>query len=253
MFRDLIPRLESDFHIIAPDLIGFGYSAHPSVVDFQYTFDNLASITEDLLLRTLGLKRFSVYVQDYGAPVGFRIASRNPDVIEALVIQNGNAYREGLSGGWAPIQALWAKRNAETEKGVRALLTLETTKFQYVHGVKDPARISPDSYTFDQMFLDRPGNDQIQIELFHNYASNLDLYPKWQAYFRSHRPPTLIVWGRNDPFFTEDGATAFKQDLPNAELHLLETGHFALEDHSDVIANHIRRFLVTARKQGTAA
>lgn len=243
MFRDLIPRLADRYHIIAPDYIGFGYSAHPGTKQFSYTFENLTAVVEELLFQTLNLKKFSIYVQDYGSPVGFRLASKNPQAIEAIIVQNGNAYVEGLSPAWEPLRNLWSKRNTETETAVRGFLAPETTKFQYTHGVKDAAKISPDSYTFDQLFLDRPGNDAVQLELFFDYASNLALYPEWQSYFRTHQPPMLIVWGQNDPFFTVEGAKAYQRDLPNAELHLLDTGHFALEDESDAIANHIRRFL----------
>jgi pimeloyl-ACP methyl ester carboxylesterase len=243
MFRELIPRLAEQFHVIAPDMIGFGYSAQPTPAEFQYTFDNLAAVTEELLFGELKLKRFSIYVQDYGAPVGFRVASRHPEAIDALIVQNGNAYAEGLSAAWEPLRALWAKRSSETEKAVREFLSAEATKFQYTHGVKDLSKISPDSYTFDQLFLDRPGNDAVQLELFYNYASNVALYPYWQAYFRTHQPPALLVWGINDPFFTVEGAKAFQRDLPKAELHLLDTGHFALEEECETIAKHIVRFL----------
>jgi pimeloyl-ACP methyl ester carboxylesterase len=246
MFRALIPLLAENFHIIAPDMIGFGYSAQPTPAEFQYTFDNLAVVTEELLFGELKLKRFSVYVQDYGAPVGFRIASRHPEAIEALIVQNGNAYAEGLSAAWEPLRALWSHRSAETEKAVRAFLSAVGTKFQYTHGAKDVTKISPDSYTFDQWFLDRPGNDAVQLELFYNYAANLALYPEWQNYFRKHQPLTLIVWGINDPFFTVEGAKAFQRDLPKAELHLLDTGHFALEEENEAIAKHIARFLGAA-------
>ena len=243
MFRDLIPKLAERFHVIAPDYIGFGYSAHPTVKEFQYTFDNLAAVVADLLFGQLKLKKFSIYVQDYGAPVGLRIANKNPEAIEAIVVQNGNAYIEGVSPAFEPLKAFWAERNSETEKPVRALLTAQTTYFQYTHGVKDVSKVSPDAYTFDQYFLDRPGNDEIQLALFHNYTSNVALYPDWHAYFRKHQPPTLIVWGQNDPFFTVEGARAFQRDLPESELQLLDSGHFALEDQCDAIAAHILRFL----------
>ncbi len=254
MFRNLIPKLADRYHVIAPDFIGFGYSAHPDVRQFSYKFDNLTAVVEELLFRNLNLKKFSIYVQDYGSPIGFRLASKNPQAIEAIIVQNGNAYLEGLSPAWEPLRNLWSNRNDETEKAVRGFLAAETTKFQYMHGVKDVTKISPDSYTFDQFFLDRPGNDAVQLELFFNYASNVALYPQWQSYFRTHQPPTLIVWGQNDPFFTVEGAKAYQRDLPNAELHLLDTGHFALEDENETIANHIRRFLdASAGKQRTAA
>jgi len=254
MFRDLIPKFADRYHVIAPDYIGFGFSAHPSTKQFSYTFENLSAVVDELLFQKLNLKKFSIYVQDYGSPIGFRLAGKNPRAIEAIVVQNGNAYLEGLSPAWEPLRNLWGNRTPETETAVRGFLAAETTKFQYIHGVQDVTKISPDSYTFDQFFLDRPGNDAVQLELFFNYASNLALYPEWQSYFRNHQPPMLIVWGQNDPFFTVEGAKAYQRDLPNAELHLLDTGHFALEDESETIANHIRRFLdVTADKQRVAA
>lgn len=243
MFRDLIPKLADKFHLIAPDYIGFGYSAHPNVKEFSYTFDNLTKIVETLLFETLGLEKFSIYVQDYGAPVGFRIASQHPDAVEAIVVQNGNAYIEGVSEAFAPFKPFWENRTSETEAPIRSMLAAETTRFQYMHGVRDASKISPDSYTLDQIFLDRPGNDLVQLNLFHDYQANVALYPKWQAYFRDKQPPTLITWGKNDPFFTVAGAEAFLRDLPKAELHLLDTGHFALEEESEAIAVHIRRFL----------
>ncbi len=253
MFRDLIPQLADEFHVIAPDYIGFGYSDAPSVGDFQYTFDNLAAHVEELLFGNLGLKQFSIYVQDYGAPVGYRIASKHPEAIQSIVVQNGNAYLEGIGGAFDPIKPFWANRNAETEKPVRALLAKDTTIFQYTHGVKDPARISPDSYTLDQFFLDRPGNAEIQLDLLHNYQSNVALYDRWHEYFRSRQPRMLIVWGKSDPFFTVEGAKAYQKDLPNAELHFIDTGHFALEDSSAVIADHMRRFLGQKRRTAEVA
>lgn len=198
---------------------------------------------EKLLFGTLGLTEFSIYVQDYGAPVGFRIASRHPEAIAGIVVQNGNAYVEGISAAFEPLKPFWANRNAETEVAPRSLLARETTIFQYTHGAKNPERVSPDSYTFDQHFLDRPGNDAIQLDLFHNYPSNVALYPEWHEYFRKFQPPTLIAWGKNDPFFTVEGAQAFLKDLPNAELHLLDTGHFALEEESEFIAMKMTEFL----------
>ena len=243
MFRDLIPKLEDKFHLIAPDYIGFGYSDAPGVNEFEYTFDNLAAYVEELLFGVLGLKKFSIYVQDYGAPVGYRIAYKHQDAIEGIIVQNGNAYAEGVGAGFDAMKLFWANRNAETEKPVRAMLTKETTIFQYTHGVKDTSRISPDSYTVDQHFLDRPGNDAIQLNLLHNYQSNLPHYPEWQQFFRSRQPKTLIVWGKNDPFFTVEGAKAYLRDIPKAELHLLDTGHFALEDSTDLIAPLIAKSL----------
>ncbi len=239
MFRDLIPKLADKFHIIAPDYIGFGYSDAPGVSDFQYTFDNLAAFVDELLFGVLGLKRFSIYVQDYGAPVGYRIASKRPEAIEGIVVQNGNAYAEGIGAAFDPMKPFWANRTPGTEAPVRALLKLDTTIFQYAHGVKDASRISPDAYTMDQHFLDRLGNDAIQLSLLHNYQANLAHYGEWQEFFRKYQPKMLIVWGKNDPFFTVEGAQAYLRDIPKAELHLLDTGHFALEDHGDFIAQKI--------------
>jgi pimeloyl-ACP methyl ester carboxylesterase len=243
MFRDLIPQLADKFHLIAPDYVGFGYSDAPNVHDFEYTFDNLAAQVDDLLFKNLGLKQFSIYVQDYGAPIGYRIASKHPDAIRGIVVQNGNAYVEGIGGAFDAMKPFWANRNSETEKPVRDLLTKKMTMFQYTHGVGDAERISPDSYTVDQLFLDRPGNDAIQLNLLHNYQSNVLLYDRWHEYFRSRQPRMLILWGKNDPFFTIEGAKSYKRDLPNAELHLIDTGHFALEDSSAFIAERMRKFL----------
>ena len=242
MFRDLIPQLADNFHVIAPDYVGFGYSDAPDAGKFDYTFDNLASHIEELLFGVLDLKKFTIYVQDYGAPVGYRIAFKHPDAIEGIVVQNGNAYVEGIGAAFDPMKPFWANRNPETEKPVRDLLKKETTIFQYTHGVKDLSRISPDSYTLDQLFLDRPGNDAIQLSLLHNYQSNLALYDGWHEFFRSKQPKTLIVWGKNDPFFTVQGAQAYLRDIPKAELHLLDTGHFALEESHEFIGQQITKF-----------
>lgn len=242
MFRDLIPQLATKFHIIAPDYIGFGYSDAPAVSEFDYTFDNLAGYVDDFLFKALGLKKFSIYVQDYGAPIGYRIAYKHQDAIEGIIVQNGNAYAEGIGGAFDPMKPFWVNRTAETEAPVRALLTLQTTIFQYTHGVKDVSRISPDAYTVDQRFLDRPGNDAIQLNLLHNYQANLRHYDEWHAFFRNKQPKTLIVWGKNDPFFTVEGAQAYLRDIPKAELHLIDTGHFALEDSSEFIAEKIVSF-----------
>jgi pimeloyl-ACP methyl ester carboxylesterase len=239
MFRDLIPQLEEKFHIIASDYIGFGYSDMPGVNEFEYTFDNLATHIEELLFGSLGLRKFTIYVQDYGAPVGYRIAYKHQETITGIIVQNGNAYAEGIGPGFDAMKPFWSNRNAETEKPVRALLTKETTIFQYTHGVKDTTRISPDSWTLDQHFLDRPGNDAIQLNLLHNYQANLPHYDEWHEFFRNKQPKTLIVWGQNDPFFTVPGAKAYLRDIPRAELHLLDTGHFALEDSSGFIAQQI--------------
>jgi len=244
MFRDLIPQLAGRFHVIAPDYPGFGYSDAPDAKDFDYTFDTLAAYVEELLFDVLGLKSFCIYVQDYGAPVGYRIAARHPEAIDGVIVQNGNAYAEGIGAGFDAMKPFWADRTAETEKPVRALLTKETTIFQYTHGVKDVLRISPDSYMVDQMFLDRKGNDAIQLNLLHDYQSNLKHYDEWHEFFRQCQPQTLIVWGKNDPFFTVEGAKAYLRDLPKAELHLLDTGHFALEDSSEFIAQQIVKFFI---------
>lgn len=246
MFRDLIPQLAGRFRVIAPDYLGFGYSAQPTPAEFRYTFDNLAKIVESLLFGTLGLEKFSIYIQDYGSPIGFRLATAHPEAIEAIVVQNGNAYMEGISEAFAPFPAFWANRNAETEAPIRAMLKAETTKFQYTHGARRPEAINPDAYHFDQSVLDRPGNDEIQLSLFHDYQSNVALYPKWHAYLRERQPRVLITWGKNDPFFTVAGAEAYRKDVPQAELHLLDTGHFALEEDSAVIAGQMRRFLAAA-------
>jgi pimeloyl-ACP methyl ester carboxylesterase len=243
MYRNLIPLLAKNLHVIAPDYIGFGYSDAPNAVDFTYTFDILATHVDRLLFGVLGLNKFTIYVQDYGAPVGYRIAAKHPQAIDAIIVQNGNASVEGIGGAFDPMKPFWANRNAETEKPVRALLTLETTTFQYTHGAKNPKRISPDNWTLDQIFLDRPGNDAIQLDLLHDYQSNLGLYDRWHECFRTSQPRTLILWGKNDPFFTVEGAKAYQRDLPKAELNLLDTGHFALEEEGDFIAERIKVFL----------
>lgn len=242
MFRELIPQLAGKFHVIAPDYPGFGYSDAPDAGAFDYTFDHLSVCVEELLFGVLGLKKFSIYVQDYGAPVGYRIASRHQDAIHGIVVQNGNAYAEGIGAAFDPMKPFWANRNPETEKPVRELLRKDTTIFQYTHGVQDVSRISPDAYTMDQHFLDRPGNDAIQLNLLHNYQSNLALYDGWHQFFRNQQPKMLIVWGKNDPFFTVEGAQAYLRDLPKARLHLLDTGHFALEDSCEFIARKIVEF-----------
>jgi pimeloyl-ACP methyl ester carboxylesterase len=243
MFRNLIPLLAKANHVIAPDYLGFGFSDAPSVMDFEYTFDNVASVMEELLLKKLDLKKFSIYIQDYGAPIGYRIAAANPETIDKIVVQNGNAYVSGIGSAFDPMKPFWANRNTETEKPVRGLLTLDTTKFQYLHGAKEPSKISPDTYTFDQMFLDRPGNDEIQLNLLHNYQSNPPKYAGWHEFLRKYQPPMLIVWGKNDPFFTVEGAQAYLKDVPKAELHLLDTGHFALEEELEFIADKMIKFL----------
>jgi pimeloyl-ACP methyl ester carboxylesterase len=242
MFRDLIPLLADRYHVVAPDLLGFGFSDAPDRTGFRYTFDNLAKIV-DAFTETIGLGRYAIYVFDYGAPVGFRLAITHPERITAIISQNGNAYEEGLSSGWNPIQKYWNEPTDANRAALRDFLTPETTKFQYVHGVADETRVAPESYTLDAALLNRPGNDDIQLDLFLDYASNVALYPKFQAYFRTARPPLLAVWGKNDPFFLPPGAEAFKRDIPDAVVRFLDTGHFALETHAAEIAAAIRDFL----------
>jgi pimeloyl-ACP methyl ester carboxylesterase len=242
MFRELIPALADRYHVVAPDLPGFGFTEAPDQATFKYSFDHLAEII-DRLTDVLGLSRYAIYVFDYGAPVGFRLAIRHPDRITAVISQNGNAYLEGLSEGWNPIQAYWKNPSLENRAALRAFLKPETTQWQYTHGVRSPEQLSPDSWTLDSALLARPGNDEIQLDLFGDYQSNIALYPKFQEYIRTHRPPLLAVWGKNDPFFLPAGAQAFKRDHPNAEVHLLEAGHFALESQGPEIAAIIRDFL----------
>lgn len=242
MFRDLIPLLADDFHIIAPDLPGFGQTEMPPREQFDYTFDNFARVME-AFTEAVGFDRYAVYVFDYGAPTGFRMALRHPERIRAIISQNGNAYEEGLSEGWNPIQAYWRDPSAENRAALRALLTSETTKWQYTHGVADPAAVSPDGYGLDDHYLARPGADEIQLDIFGDYKNNVTLYPDFQAYFRAHQPPLLAVWGRNDPFFLPPGAEAYKRDIPSARVRFFDTGHFALETHAGEIAAEIRAFL----------
>jgi pimeloyl-ACP methyl ester carboxylesterase len=242
MFRDLIPHLADRFHIVAPDLLGFGQSAMPSRDSFTYTFDALTDVL-DGFTDTIGFDRYALYVFDYGAPTGFRLAARRPERITAIVTQNGNAYDEGLSDGWNPIRAYWKDPTQANRDAIRTLLQPETTVWQYTHGVPDPSLVSPDGYTLDNHYLARPGAGEIQLDLFLDYASNIDLYPRFQDYFRTHQPPLLAIWGRNDPFFLPAGAHAFQRDIPAADIQLLDTGHFALETHAAEIAAAIRKFL----------
>jgi pimeloyl-ACP methyl ester carboxylesterase len=246
MFRDLIPLLADRFHLVAPDLPGFGQSDMPSRDKFTYTFDNLAAVI-DRFTEVIGLKRFAVYIFDYGAPVGLRIATRHPERITAIVSQNGNAYEEGLSEGWNPIRTYWQDSSEANRAALRAFLSPETTFWQYTHGVTDRSSISPDGYSLDNFYLARPGADEVQLDLFGDYKSNVALYPQFQAYFRQHKPPFLAVWGNNDPFFLPAGAEAFKRDIPAAEVHFFDTGHFALETHGAEIAAVIRDFLKVSR------
>lgn len=242
MFRDLIADLKNDYYLVAPDFPGFGQSSAPGLTDYTYSFDNLAA-TIDHFIDTLGLKQFSLYVQDYGGPVGFRIATRRPEMIQALIVQNANAYKEGLGEATKPLVAYFDNPNPETEKEVRGFLTLAGTQWQYTDGAEDVSTINPDSYITDQYYLDRPGNDEIQLALFRSYASNLPLYDSWQAYFRKHQPPTLVISGKNDQIFIAPGAEAFKRDIKEAQISLLNGGHFALEEHHAEAAVLIKSFL----------
>ena len=241
MFRNLIPALADRFHVVAPDYPGFGNSAMPPVEGFAYTFDNLAEVV-DRFLAVLGIAKYSLYLMDYGGPIGFRLAVKHPERVQSLIIQNANAYEKGLREFWDPFRAYWKDRNPRTAEPLEGFLELEATKWQYTHGVRNPEAISPDTWTVDQYQLDRPGNKEIQLQLFHDYGSNPPLYPRWQAYLREHQPPTLIVWGKNDHIFPAEGAHPYKQDLETLEFHLLDTGHFALEEDGEVIAERIRDF-----------
>ncbi|MFD4941276.1 alpha/beta fold hydrolase [Streptomyces sp. NPDC058409] len=244
MFRELIPLLADRFHIVAPDLPGFGMSDMPPRDDFDYTFEHITDVI-DRLTEVLSLDRFALYVFDYGAPVGFRIAARHPERISAIVSQNGNAYEEGLSENWNPVQAYWKAPSAANREAIRTLVQPETTVWQYQHGVPDETRVSPDGYGLDNHYLARAGADEIQLDLFLDYASNVALYPTFQEYFRTRRPRLLAVWGRNDPFFLPAGAEAFKRDIPEADVRFVDTGHFALETHVEEIATAIRGFLTS--------
>jgi pimeloyl-ACP methyl ester carboxylesterase len=270
MFRNLMPALADQFHLVAPDYPGYGNSSMPSVEEFDYSFANLAGIMDKFTVK-LGLNRYSLYLMDYGAPIGFRMAAKHPERIEGLIIQNGNAYVEGIDNDfWEPIKEYWKDRAAvnkgldnpwwqniknahgktsmTNDEALRFLITLGATQWQYTNGVRDKETISPDNWHVTQRLLDRPGNDAIQLQLFYDYGSNPPLYPEWQAYFRKHQPPTLIVWGAKDEIFPAAGASPYKRDLKNLEFHLLDTGHFALEEDGDIIAAEIREFLAPAKK-----
>jgi pimeloyl-ACP methyl ester carboxylesterase len=243
MFRNLIPALSDKYHVIAPDYPGFGFSDSPAPDQYAYTFDHLAD-TVDHFLGQQGITKYSIYVQDYGAPVGFRLATRHPDRVQAIISQNGNAYDEGLAPFWAEfLYPYWKDPNPTTEAKVRQILTPDLTRFQYTQGFRNPEDVSPDSYTFDQMTLDHPGNDKVQLALFYDYRKNPPLYPAWHEYLRKYQPPVLAVWGKNDPVFLPAGAEAFAKDDPRTEVHLLDTGHFALEEDGALIAQYIRDFL----------
>lgn len=252
MFRDLIPLLADRYHVVAPDLPGFGFTDVPVSTKYVYNFENLAK-TIDAFTQALRLERYAIYGFDYGAPVGLRLALAHPERVTAIISQNGNAYEEGLSEGWNPIQNYWKNPNAVNRAALREFLKPETTKWQYVYGVVEEARVAPESYTLDSALLARPGNDEIQLDLFLDYASNVALYPQFQAYFRSEQPPLLATWGKNDPFFLPPGAEAFKRDNRNAEVRFYDTGHFALETHAAEIAADIREFLDRKLRKQTLA
>jgi pimeloyl-ACP methyl ester carboxylesterase len=247
MFRNLIPILSGNYHVIAPDLPGFGYSEIPDRTKFAYTFDNLAK-TMQSFIDELGLKRFAIYVFDYGAPTGFRLVLANPEKITGIISQDGNAYAEGLSTGWNPIQKYWEYDTQENREALKSFLTPEGTKFQYFTGVSDPSTIAPESYTLDQYFLDRPESTEIQLDLLKDYKTNVALYPKFQQYFRTSQPKLLAVWGNKDPFFLPPGAEAYKRDIPDATVKFYDTGHFALETHVKEIGKDILDFLAKLPK-----
>ncbi|NDU72100.1 alpha/beta fold hydrolase [Actinomadura sp. DSM 109109] len=242
MFRELIPLLDDRFHIVAPDLPGFGRTDMPARGDFEYTFEHMTDII-DRLTETLGLDRYALYVFDYGAPIGFRMAARHPERISAIISQNGNAYQDGLSDAWAPVQAYWKEPSQANREGIRMLVEPKTTVWQYMHGVPDETLVSPDGFGLDNYYLTRTGADEIQLDLFLDYESNVELYPTFQEYFRTSKPPLLAMWGKNDPFFLPAGAEAFKRDIPEADVRFVDTGHFALETHVDEFASAIRDFL----------
>lgn len=243
MYRNLIPQLAEQYHVIAPDYPGFGNSSMPTMDEFEYSFDNLAKVTNTFLGK-VGVEEYTLYVMDYGAPIGFRIASAHPERVEGLIVQNGNAYDEGLRDFWDPIKAYWKEKSTKNGQALAdALLTIDATKWQYTNGARNDQTISPDKWVVDQAKLDRPGNKDIQLELFYSYGTNPALYPEWQAYFREHQPPTLLVWGKGDYIFPEEGAHPYKRDLNNLDFHILDTGHFALEEDGELIANYILDFM----------
>jgi pimeloyl-ACP methyl ester carboxylesterase len=242
MYRNLIPALADRYHVIAPDLPGFGLSAMPSSSDFEYSFATFSTVVASLL-EQIGAERYALYVMDYGAPTGFRVALAHPDRVSALIVQNGNAYEEGMGDFWAPTRAYWADNGSANRDAMRPFLSLDGTRFQYLTGSKDEARIDPSAYLYDQLFLDRPGSVEIQLDIIYDYRTNVALYPAFHAFLREHRPPTLILWGENDPIFLADGARAFLRDVPDAELHFFDTGHFALEDKADEMIPFMRDFL----------
>ena len=242
MFRNLIPRLATSFHVVAPDYPGFGQSSMPSHNDFDYSFENLTNVVEALVDK-LGLTKYSIYVMDYGAPIGYRLALRHPERVQALIVQNGNAYDEGLREFWDPIKKYWSDPTTENREAIRFLVDPKSTRWQYENGVADHTLLDPTTWILDQVGLDRPGNAEIQLDLFYSYRTNVPLYPEFQAFFRQFQPPTLIVWGKNDFIFPPEGAVPYPLDLKDVETHLLDTGHFALETHGEEIANRIEEFL----------
>lgn len=242
MYRNLIPLLMNDYHVIAPDYPGFGNSDQPSMEEFEYSFNNLALLM-DLFTEKLKLETYSIYVHDYGAPIGFRLAVLHPERIQTIITQNGNAYEEGLMSAWDPIRTYWEKPTVENKNNLRFLLTIEFTEHQYRDGTRNPDRISPDAWNMDQFVLDREGNDEIQLALYYDYQNNVKQYPVWQEYFRTYQPPTLVAWGKKDMFFGPKGALAFQDDLKDCEVHLLNTGHFPLEEDLEVSASLIKHFL----------
>lgn len=244
-YRELIPRLADRYRVIAPDLPGFGFTEVPAERNYKYNFDSLAK-TVEAFTEALGLKRYTLYVFDYGAPTGLRVAMAHPERVTAIISQNGNAYEEGLGDAWAPIRKYWSNPTQENREALREALSLEGIRFQYVHGTPDPAAIAPEGYTLDAALIERPGNADIQLDLFLDYANNVKLYPAFQEYFRRSKPPLLAVWGKNDPFFIPPGAEAFKRDIPSATVQLLDTGHFALESHVEEISAAMRQFLANA-------
>lgn len=247
MFRNLIPELADKYRVLAPDYPGYGNSSMPKVDEFDYSFDNLANVV-DKFTRAVGADTFVMYVQDYGAPIGYRIAAAQPERIRGLIVQNGNAYEEGLKEFWDPFRAYWRDQTPENRAALAKFLEIDATKWQWTHGVGDESRVSPDTWNMDQLGLDRPGNKDIQLRLFLSYGTNPPLYPQWQEYFRTHQPPTLIVWGKNDYIFPASGAEPYKRDLRNLDFNLLDTGHFALEEMGPQIAEKIRAFMATRAK-----
>jgi pimeloyl-ACP methyl ester carboxylesterase len=242
MYQDLMERLSDEYYMIAPDYPGFGKSSQPSMKDFEYSFANLTNVIEGLV-KKIGLKKYSLYMMDYGAPIGFRLALKNPEAVESLIIQNGNAYDEGLRDFWIPIKKYWNEASDANAQPLTKFISEDGVRWQYTHGTRDPQAINPDNWLLDGLHLNRPGNGAIQLKLFYDYQTNVPLYPAFQAYFRNYQPPTLIVWGANDFIFPPEGAHPYKKDLPNAKIHLLDTGHFALEEDSHRISSLIREHL----------